>query len=269
MFMICLAFVSGCIGTLIGGTQCFIIYGILGMFYSAFLALGVDTTWFNQYIMSFFFLPAVIFNATVPATAYAARKYDIKGYNIARSLAFTKDPIVILIGGLGGVCGYLLFTLATQLKLPMDLGAFSVIILGVVTRLLFNKGNQYNRMGVNHVRYMPIKSWGYEILIAVMISIATAFFVKETNNVNIGFYISAALLLFQFFDNSFPTTHQISMVAGYAILRSNIIVAVIFGVIAHIIFLVFAEILNSDCGTHIDPPAIAIGLCSLILFIFF
>ena len=48
----------------------------------------------------------------------------------------------------------------------------------------------------------------------------------------------------------------------------NIIIAVVFGVIAHFIGLILA-CAYTDCGTHIDPPAVAIATCSLIIFTLF
>ena len=36
-----------------------------------------------------------------------------------------------------------------------------------------------------------------------------------------------------------------------------------------LIGLIFGMVLNTDCGTHIDPPAVAIATCSFILFTLF
>ena len=54
-----------------------------------------------------------------------------------------------------------------------------------------------------------------------------------------------------------PATHHTTLVVGYAMAQTgNILIAVIFGVIAHFIGLIFGMMLNTDCGTHIDPPAV-------------
>ena len=97
-----------------------------------------------------------------------------------------------------------------------------------------------------------------------------AFFAKTTGLYTIGFSISALSLIFALSDSAFPATHHTTLVTGYAIMQTgNIVIAVIFGLIAHIIGLVFGMIFNSDCGTHVDPPAVAIALLSFILFTFF
>ena len=97
-----------------------------------------------------------------------------------------------------------------------------------------------------------------------------AYFAKETGLYTIGFSISALTLIFALSDPAFPATHHTTLVVGYAIAQTgNILIAVIFGVIAHFIGLIFGMVLNTDCGTHIDPPAVAIATCSFILFTLF
>ena len=91
-----------------------------------------------------------------------------------------------------------------------------------------------------------------------------AYFAKETGLYTIGFSISALSLIFALNDPAFPATHHTTLVAGYAIAQTGnilIAVAIVFGVIAHFIGLLF--------GTHVDPPAVAIAICSLILFTLF
>lgn len=77
-------------------------------------------------------------------------------------------------------------------------------------------------------------------------------------------------LIFALNDPAFPATHHTTLVAGYAIAQTgNILIAIAFGVIAHFVGLLFGMVFNTDCGTHVDPPAVAIAICSLILFTLF
>ena len=102
------------------------------------------------------------------------------------------------------------------------------------------------------------------------VSTVMAYFAKETGLYTIGFSISALLLIFALNDPAFPATHHTTLVAGYAIAQTgNILIAVAFGGIAYCIGLLFGMALNTDCGTHVDPPAVAITICSLILFTLF
>ncbi len=95
---IILAFFAGILGTLIGGTQTFICTGFVGLLVIIFNHCGIDTTFLNEVISNNLFLPCIIFNAAGLATAYAATKHDIRGVETSRSLAFTNDPYVLLVG---------------------------------------------------------------------------------------------------------------------------------------------------------------------------
>ena len=46
----------------------------------------------------------------------------------------------------------------------------------------------------------------------------------------------------------------------------NVVVSVLFGLLANVFYLLFARYCNENCDTHIDPPAVAIAACSLILW---
>ncbi|MBO6047656.1 MAG: hypothetical protein J6P61_07950 [Erysipelotrichaceae bacterium] len=268
--MICLAFLAGCMGTLLGGTFSFITYGVLGALGVAASFSGVDMTWYNTVAMGVFFVPAVMFNAAVLATPVAALRYDIKGHEIVKSLALTHDFLIVLVGGIGGVIGYTCLTLIGKLGINCDQGALTIVITGIIYRLIFNRGQKYSRDGLRLVKRGGLPFWGYEIVLGVVIAAVAAYFVEITGNVSIGFYMSAIVLLLQFIDPYVPCTHQISMVAGYAMgATHSFAIAIVFGVIAELINTIFGLVLNNDNGTHIDPPAVAIATCSLIIFALF
>ena len=261
---------AGVLGTLTGGMEAFIIYGFVVIAQTILASCGHDMTFFEQYLSNLVFLPAVMFSAAVPATAYAARKYDIKEWEIDRSLAFTHDPMVLLVGAITGMVGYSLFALAVNYHFPMDTGAFSVICVAVVARLLFRREQTINKHASRVLN--DGGRWLWECVMAAVVAGLTAVFVKKTGIVTAGFMLSAALLVLQLFPKTvfFPTTHQITMVAGYAMIATgNIFIAMIFGVIAQIIFILFGGFLNMGCGAHIDPPAVAIGICSLAINLIF
>ena len=126
---IILAFFAGILGTLIGGTQTFICTGFVGLLVIIFNHCGIDTTFLNEVISNNLFLPCIIFNAAGLATAYAGTKHDIRGVETSRSLAFTHDPYVLLVGALGGILGYLIFDFENYFGFPVDTGAVSVILV--------------------------------------------------------------------------------------------------------------------------------------------
>lgn len=265
-----LAFVAGGVGTLIGGTQTFIITGFIGIIVFVLQICGIPTQFLNDVVLNTFFLPCIIFNGAGFATAYAAKHYSIRGVDTGRSLAFTHDPFVILSGSLAGVLGYFIYAFANAMKFPMDTGALSVGIVGLLGRLLFNQEQNYNQAGIDFLKKHDKKVIIYELLFAGLISFSMSYFALETGFYTIGFSISALSLIFGLSDMAFPATHHITLVAGYAVMYTqNIFMGVLFGILAEIIFFVFGIIFNTDCGTHIDPPAIAIGICSLLIFTIF
>ncbi len=264
-----LAAAAGAIGVLIGGTEAFIIYGVVLMFEFAMAACGHDTAMYSQYVSNLFFLPAVMFSAVVPACGYAARRYDIQEWETDRSLGFTHDPMVILIGAFTAMLGYIIFWTANTLKLPLDTGAFSVVTVGVLSRMIYCR-KVYSTDSLRSLR--DGKLWVWNLLTAAVCAGTAAFFVRQTGIVSLGFMFSAVSLILQLFPRtaSAPTTHQITMVAGYAVLASgSIIAAIVFGMLAQIIFLLFAAFFNFGCGSHVDPPAVAILICSFMISLIF
>ena len=260
-------FLAGVLGTLLGGTQTFICTGAIGLIVSALSLLGYHVPFLNDVILNVLFLPCVIFNGAGVASAYAAKYHDIRGVNTDRSLLFTKDYRVFLCGGIFGLAGYLLFVLFSSLNVPLDIGALVVVIVGVVGRLLFNQEQWINKKAFTPSRNAMINLLSFQLVLSIGVSLLTILCVKLTGITAIGFYISAFSLIFVFKYPQFPATHHISMVVGYAFVQTgDILLSVIFGVLAHLVFTVFGMVFNVDCGTHIDPPAVAIGTFSLIIF---
>lgn len=264
-----IAAVAGVIGTMIGGTEAFIVYGFVVIIQAILTKCGVDLTTYNAYCANLFFLPAVMFNAAVPATGYAAMKHDkIRAWETSRSLAFAHDAKVGIVGALAAMGGYLVFAVATNMGLPCDTGALSVCTIALISRLIFKGPYVVNPTGTKALT--KVMKWDWEILIAAAAAFASAFFVKLTGLVSIGFALSAVSLLFMLLDGNTPATHHITMVAGYAVMATgNIFIAVLFGILAAIINNVFGAYFNTGNGTHFDPPAVAILTCSLIIMTLF
>ena len=264
-----IAALAGMCGTLIGGMETFIMYGAVVIVQCIMTACGADTTAYTTWLVNLFFLPACIFNGTVGATGYAAKKYDIGAWQIERSLAFTHDPLVLLVGAVTAVFGYVLCALITNTGFGVDAGSVSVVVTGILCRLCFPGQQRINKDAFRALN--DGKKWIYDICVAAVCAASAALLVEMTGFMSIGFAISAFLLLFQLSDKSVPSTHHITMTAGYAIVLSggNLLVAILAGIVAQVIFTLFGAFYNMGCGSHIDPPAVAIGLCSLLLYMIF
>ena len=136
MNLIVFAFLSGILGAMIGGTASFVVTGIVGIFTILLSSLQVDISLINDQVLNFLFMPCICFNGATGAMAFAANKrhHPMNGADGNRSLYFTADPLVLLVGGLFGVIGYLFFSLFTYLNLPLDIGALVVTIVNFIVR---------------------------------------------------------------------------------------------------------------------------------------
>ena len=174
----------------------------------------------------------------------------------------------------------MIFAFENYFSFPIDTGAVSVILVGALGRILFNQEDTYNKKNLDFLEKASPSFWGFQFLIGLAVSTVMAYFAKETGLYTIGFSISALTLIFALSDPAFAATHHTTLVVGYAMAqtgnvqrpskaRGNVVIAIVFGVIAHFIGLIFGMVFNTDCGTHIDPPAVAIATCSFILFTLF
>ncbi len=268
--LLVLAAGAGALGTLIGGMEAFILYGFVLIVQTVLASAGHDMTFYNTYLANLMFVPCIMFNGAVPATAFASKRYDIRAWDTDRSLAFTHDPAVLLVGALTGAFGYLGLTYLSAKNFPGDAGACMVVTVGVISRLIWHNRRWYNRDAVR-VLSDP-KRWVWNLSLAALGAAVTAFFAVKTGINTVGFMMSAALLILQLFPrtDTFPTTHQITMAAGYAaVFTGNIWIGVLFGVLAQVIFMVFGGFFNMGNGALIDPPAVAILTCSLLVNLLF
>lgn len=269
-----LAFMLGIVGGIFGGTQVFITTGFAGIFIYALKAAGVESEFLMDTLLNTVFLPAVIFNAATVSTAVAARMgYDIEGWDVTHSLLFTHDPLVMLSAGFGGLAGYLVFAVAKTLGVPADQGSCSVVLIGVLARLLLGHGHWVNPEATAYYRKEGVRYWLFQLVNAFGICGVTAIVLSYVDPAyyTIGFSVSAALILLSTFDvqhKTYPTTHHETLVVGYAMAATggNVVASMLFGMLANLIYLLFARYCNENCDTHIDPPAVAIGVCSLILW---
>ena len=276
-FLVLFSFCIGILGAMFGGIQTFICTGFAGIIVYTLKAAGVEPTLLGDSVLNTLLLPAIIFNGSAIATAVAARKYpdQIQGWDITRSLIFLHDTTVMLVGGLAGSLGYLLFSLLSFLQCPADPGATSMIIFGVIVRLTLSNGRKWNPDATQYYREQGWKYWLFQTVNCLAIATVFAFILHEAGPefYGVGFSISALLLIFSYAGDGqkIPTTHQITNIVGVALglTGGNMVIAVVAALLANHAYLVFAKYFNEDCSTHIDPPAVGIALGTLALNIIF
>lgn len=272
MSQVFLAFLSGAMGAMIGGTASFVVTGFVGILVILIDAVGGNSLLLNEQVLNFFFMPCICFNGATAAMAFAANwcHHPMNGADGNRSLYFTGDPWVILVGGLFGMVGYGFYTLFDYLNVPIDIGALVVIIVNSLIRFLFGTHKYIHHPEQPLFRKATRHFWVFQCLFAIIISLSVAYFVDLTDVTSIGFSISALSLIFAFSHPEFPASHHISIIAGYAMVATgSFVISAFFGILSQIIFIVFTNYFNTDLDTHVDGPAAAIAPLSFIIFTLF
>lgn len=268
VFMIGCAFCAGVIGALVGAFEECMLAG--------FLALVVCMFPGNKLMancLSYGFIPFVAFTGAVAGTAYASkiRKHDLGGAEILKSLNTFNDISALIISGLFAIVGVVLTYLIGLLQQPIDAGALNVIVVSVIVRIIFGDGKFWNSKIHDIPRYTTKKfEWFYIAFVGAVIGFAAAWLGKATGNVWLPFYLSLASLLFYFIEPNFPPTHHITCIAAYALMATNnTIVGAVWGAIAAIVMTLIGDAINTGVSTHIDPPATAIGVLSVVIWIIY
>lgn len=295
MYSLLAAFGGGVFGTLIGGTTAFVFTGILALTGIAVSLAGGGDIILNEVAFGPFFGPHIAFVGGVAAAAYAGRKQkmqegianpsevnvvmsgdkeetieseELSGADTTIPLFKTNDPVVLLVGGVFGMIGYLTNELIVQSSILIDTVAFTVILLGIAVRFVFGKTSLFGKYPSTEKRFDFTPKgilfngiWGFGLSAVV----GYAAILLEINN--IGFAISAISLIFVYFGLLFPVSHHISMVAGYAALAfGNVLLAAIIGLFATIAGDYIQRFVNTHVDTHVDMPAAVISLFSFVIF---
>lgn len=264
------AFGGGVFGALIGALPAFIFTGVLGLVGIAVLLTTGNGVIVSEVAFGSLFGPHIAFAGGVAAAAYAAKVEKLKtGMDVLTPLAALNDPVVILIGGVFGVLGHIINNFYASIGLQTDTIAMTVVTSGIIARILFGSSGLINKKMKEKSMFGDRKAFITSILGALGIGMVISYLVDVTQVNILGFCVSAALLIFAQMGFGIPTTHHISLVAGYAtIATGSIYVGIIFAILAQIIFNAAAYVFNTEVDTHIDPPAASIFICSFIIFIF-
>ncbi|MDX1640989.1 MAG: hypothetical protein R3220_04800 [Balneolaceae bacterium] len=254
------------------------------------------------------FGPHISFAGGVAASAYAAKKgYMDTGFPFheAKNIAYALGPrpSLLIVGGLFGILGYWITTLSVIFSLPWDPIAVAVVLSAVAHRLVFKYpiiGNakrglmnmepfekeEKREKGSDRLLIEPWLphqyKWKEVASIGVVVGILAAFITVQTGSVFLPFGISAAILLFLNLGvEKIPVTHHISLIGSTSVVASTsgdltgtsmaalLLLGALFGLIAAVFGEVVQRIFYAHADTHLDPPAAAIVLGTLLIAIFY
>lgn len=268
LFIIIASFLGGIVGALVGSVQACMLAGFIGIFMHCF----PETPLLSE-LLSASFIPFISFGGGVAATAFASkiRKHQIGGSDIARSLAFSGDTLVLLVSGLFGVFGAVFAWGIGKIGVEGDGGALSLIASAIIIRLAFGDGVLINKDIKNISKYKDgKKEWIFIIFFGACIGFMAGWLADKSGAAFLPFFISLASLVFFFIDESFLASHHITIIAGYAYLvTGNVVWATVWGLIASIVCTIVGDLFNANESSHFDPPATTIGILSVIIYLIF
>lgn len=216
----------------------------------------------------------IVYASGAGALAYATRrKYIDSGLNILEPLAGLGKPDILLVGGIFGVLGYLAERIGTGLLLPIDCVALSVVITGLIARILFDPGWAKNRFKDEKEKPSLWPS-GQELLMMIVlgatVSIAGAFAAPIVKNPLIPFGLALMFIIYLQMGFKGEVWHHIVLISAITSLTGGgspaaIVWGIVLGVLAAIISKALFKLWIDGTNSYIDPPVTSIAICSALI----
>jgi hypothetical protein len=281
------AFGGGVFGAAVGGLIAFSLMGVAAALGIIVVVAGGSPDLVNTLAWGPFLGPHISFAGAAAAAAYAMKRGKLStGRDITTGLMGLNSPDVLLVGGIFGVFGYLLNWALVQIgasQWVMTI-ALAIVLHAMVARLLFGKTGLFGTVPAGYNRWLPTEkgSWipwqseplqllvigaGYGALCAYVMNLL------GPNALYICFAFSTISLFFLEFGIKIPVTHHISLpaemitigaLAAGASPLTAILWGITFGLAGAYLGEFFACTFTSYGDSHIDPPASAITLLTVV-----
>ncbi|SMC82555.1 hypothetical protein [Papillibacter cinnamivorans] len=288
------AFCGGAFGAAFGGLTAFIFVGIVGIGGVAAGMCGATFNWLGVIPFGSFYGPHIMFAGGVGAAAFARKMgYLEAGKDIFTALVSLKKPVVLVIGGLVGMLGYVLnYGFAAVFPGKVDTVALTVFASAIIAKVIFGDRGLKEVFGETPA---DIKKIGGRLSVystgmwlpyvntaaeKTMIGLAagggsaclTYWMMQDAAAapyaIYIPFFLSVITLIWVQIGVKIPVTHHISLCASYGLLISggNLIWGLAGGMIAAFMGDLVAKLffVYGDCW--VDPPATGIAFTSVVLF---
>jgi hypothetical protein len=265
------AFGAGIWGAAIGGLPSFILCGVAAMIGAATGKLD-NTAYLGGVAFGLILGPQISFAGGAAAAVYAAKRGKLAGgRDIASGLMGLKSPDVLLVGGLFGAIGYILWWLIAQIPF-IDVGitnpiALSIVINAIIARLVFGKTGVFGKVprGDNRWRASNVHSWlpwqtaPLELLtIGLGFGIAVAYATKlYPQFYGLWFGVATVGLIFLQFNVKVPVWHHIALAAEQVMVLAGADMwwGVAFAVLGAFLGDFYGQLFTAHGDSHIDPPS--------------
>ncbi|MDO5721516.1 MAG: hypothetical protein Q4P06_03105 [Actinomycetaceae bacterium] len=240
------------------------------------------------------FGPHVAFAGAAAAVAYAAKTGELvktgKGKDLNTAMAGLGRPDVLLVGSVFGMGGYTVKEIIAMIPWfgsHTDAVALTVMLSAFVVRLMFGKTGIFNWIAnpTDEHCWVPWQQEPKQYLtlgplagllgatIALVFSLVVPDLAGSAHILPFAF--SAVCIIIISLGVTVPVTHHITIIAGLAavtfmpIVGENVLLALLVGTIFGVLSAALAEqanrLLHSRGDTHIDPPATAIWILTVVI----
>lgn len=269
------SFAGGVFGAAIGALPVWILCGVAAIIGATISMINGDSSFMNGVTWGSFLGPHTSFAGGVAAAAYAAKikKLD-NGRDICTALIGLNNPLILLVGGLFGALGYMLFIAFTKVPNVGDVAwtntiALSVAVNAVLVRVFFGKTGVFGKVAKGYNRFLPSEfgSWvpyqskpGQLVMLALAVGIPASYFAyKIPASVGLVFGFAVVVLLFMQFGMKVPVTHHIALSASMiTAVTGDMAWGICFAFLGAFIGEIVACLFVYHGDTHIDPPTVAL-----------
>jgi len=306
--MLIAAFGGGLLATFFGGITAFVFTGLT--VFAAIMGGAAGAPAIGIISFGSWFGPHISFAGAVAGAAFAMTRNHIEnGQDIVTPLVKFGDPMVLIVGGIFGIIGFLIQYIVGPVIGPVlfngilgdaaagwtDTVAFTVLISGIIVRLVFGKTGLTGKTPAGEKRqWVPtgsrlgfILTYGFGIgilmgglaaklgTLGLVDGVAEAAYMFSMLPV-IGFSVAAISLILIMCGHAFEGWHHIVLPAGSTAViifsaTLNPVAAIIGGAVTGMLTAFIGETaiksLNSFADTHIDPPATTIFIMQTINFV--
>lgn len=267
------AFGGGVIGAAFGGLPVFVLCGVAALVGAAVAAATGDASFLGNVAFGVLLGPQISFAGGAAAATYAYKRGKLaSGRDIATALIGLNSPDVLLVGGVFGALGYVLWWALAQLPNIGGMGftnpiALSIIIDAIIARLVFGKTGVFGkvRAGDNRWRASDVGAWLpwqtnplMLLLMGLGFGMVVAFAtVQEPKLYGLWFGVAVTGLIFLQFGVKVPVWHHIALAVEQVIVLAGADIwwGLAFAVLAAYLGEFYAMLFTAHGDNHIDPPS--------------
>lgn len=296
IFALIAAFGGGVFGASIGALPGFIMTGVVAIIGGIVSVLNPGADYVTYMAFGSFLGPHICFAGGVAAAAYA-KKIGVSenGADIATSCNGYGNPSILAVGGVFGVIGYIIAAVVAFVfgglipNVFTDNPGMTVFISGCIARLVFgkrgilsdasvraplSKGGALGNMLIMSIAYSLVVSGVYVVLCNAVVANGGDVAILGSYHVVI-FGLAAVSLVIAELGQPLYGWHHIGIIsaeaamAGYAMGGAGMamILGLVMGLVAGILQDFETCFMNSDVDSHIDGPAFAIFISTIIISI--